>query len=262
MSPRRLDRELVARHLVSDIAEAETLIRKHRVMADGSIATKPSTQVAPQTNLKVVPPPPKYVSRGGEKLEGALGDLGISAQGTTCLDAGAGNGGFTDCLLRRGAKHVTAVDVARGALDWKLRSDPRVTVVEETNVRTLSPSELPGQFDLITGDLSFISLKLVIPHLAKRLAPGGDLLLLVKPQFEAKRREVEPGGLVHDPRIWEQTVLKIAATMEEHGLATAGVVPSHIKGAHGNQEFFLWARADGLGDKDNLVRDAVRAAQR
>lgn len=262
MSPRRLDRELVERGLAPDIAQAETLIQQHRVMADGSVANKPSTQVGPQTELRIVPQPPKYVSRGGDKLEGALVHLEISVNGAGCLDVGAGTGGFTDCLLSRGAEHVTAVDVAKGILDWKLRENPRVTVVEETNVRNLDPTELPGAFDLITGDLSFISLELVIPVLAARLAAGGDLLLLVKPQFEAPRADVQAGGLVHDPHVWEQVLLKIATVTEQHGLPVGGVVPSQLRGAKGNQEFFLWARSDGLGDKEKLVRDAVTAAQR
>lgn len=261
MSPRRLDRELVERHLVSDLGEAENLIKQHRVLADGSVATKPSTQVSARTNLQIASPSRKYASRGGEKLEGALEDFVLKVTGARCLDAGAGAGGFTDCLLQQGAEHVTAVDVGKGQLDWKLRTDSRVTTIEGVNLRKLEPTDLGETFDLIAADLSFISLEMVMPVLTRALAASGNLLLLVKPQFEAARSQVRPGGLVHDPDVWAAALSRIAAAGENLGLSVAGVAPSRIRGAEGNQEFFLWARADGQSDKQKLIQDAVMIAR-
>src|SRR5437879_289755 len=184
---RRLDRELVNRGLAQDESDALGLIADRRVLVDGAPALGPSRMVATSDQVVVLRPPPDFVTRGGRKLAGALDDFGIAVEGRRCLDVGAGAGGFTDCLLQRGAREVVAVDVGYGDFDWSLRNDARVRLLERVNVRTADPSLLGPPFDVAVADLSFISLVAVLDPLVEAAAPGADFVLLVKPQFEAPR---------------------------------------------------------------------------
>ena len=257
MNRRRLDQELVSRGLAVDSTAANELIGNQRVLVDGSFANNSAAMVSPANAIHVIPPKREFVSRGGVKLDGALEDLGLDVNGRKCLDAGAGAGGFTDCLLQRGAAFVTAVDVGYGQLDWSLRSDPRVKVIERTNLRTADPNSLGGLYDLVVADLSFISVEAVVENLTNLLAPTGELIVLTKPQFEAPVDQVGPGGIVRDPAVWEMTIELVAAAIQRQGLSVAGVAASRIKGAEGNQEFFLWARRGDGSSTDELIREAV-----
>jgi 23S rRNA (cytidine1920-2'-O)/16S rRNA (cytidine1409-2'-O)-methyltransferase len=201
------------------------------------------------------------VSRGGTKLAGALDDLaGPDPSGRRCLDAGASTGGFTDVLLRRGAREVVAVDVGYGQLAWSLRTDPRVAVHERTNVRNLTVETIGGPVDLVVADLSFISLTLVLPALAACTVPDGDLVLLVKPQFEAGRELVGKGGVVRDPEVRAGAVAQVADTALELGWGTVGVVPSRLPGPAGNVEFVLWLRREAAALDPATLRAAVTPA--
>jgi 23S rRNA (cytidine1920-2'-O)/16S rRNA (cytidine1409-2'-O)-methyltransferase len=231
------------------------------VSVGGQTATKVATAVAPDAAVVVRRPEtePVYVSRGGHKLAGAFDALasgGPVVAGRRCLDAGASTGGFTDVLLRRGAAEVIAVDVGYGQLAWALRNDPRVTVVERTNVRMLSPADVgappPG---LVVADLSFISLQLVLPALRACADPAADFLLLVKPQFEVGRAAVGKGGVVRDPVIRADAVTGVAENAWKFGLGTRAVVASPLPGPAGNVEYFLWLHADaGAPDADEVRR--------
>ncbi len=193
-------------------------------------------------------PPPRFVGRGGLKLEGALDRFGIGVSGRRVLDAGASTGGFTDLLLQRGAAVVVAVDVGRGQLDDRIAADPRVEVHDRTNIRHSTAEDLGGTFDLIVADLSFISLCTVAPALVALADPGGDLVVLVKPQFEVGRAAVGRGGIVRDPSLHRVAVEKVARCLEEAGAGIRGVTPSPIEGAKGNREFFAWAVAGEPSD--------------
>jgi 23S rRNA (cytidine1920-2'-O)/16S rRNA (cytidine1409-2'-O)-methyltransferase len=238
---RRLDVELVRRGIVGSRAEAALAIRTGRVTVGGRPASKASTLVAPDEPIVVSAPPRPFVSRGGEKLDAALARFGVEVRGRVALDAGAGTGGFTDCLLRRGAARVVAVDVGYGQLDWRLREDPRVVLLERTNVRHLGPEDLPVTPDLVTADLSFISLRLVLPALRRCGAPEADFVLLVKPQFEVGRDRVGRGGVVTDPGAWRDALAGVAEAAWGLGLLPRGVAPSPLPGPAGNVEFFLHA---------------------
>jgi 23S rRNA (cytidine1920-2'-O)/16S rRNA (cytidine1409-2'-O)-methyltransferase len=188
--------------------------------------------------------PPRFVSRGGEKLDAALGRFALDPAGVRALDAGASTGGFTDCLLQRGAARVVAVDVGHGQLHERLRADPRVEVHERRNVRDLAPGDLGEPFRLVVADLSFISLRTVLPHLLGQAAPGADLVLLVKPQFEAGRDEASRGrGVIRDPEVWRRVLEEVVVALGGYGAAIMGAMPSPITGADGNVEFLLHARA-------------------
>ncbi|MCB2228960.1 MAG: TlyA family RNA methyltransferase [Desulfarculaceae bacterium] len=239
---RRLDQELVARGLAPSRSKAQALILAGLVRIDGQPATKAGQPVEPQHNLEVAGPEHPYVSRGGVKLAGALDHFGLEVAGLCCLDVGASTGGFTDCLLQRGAASVVAVDVGYGQMAWKLRQDPRVTCIERTNARKLAEDMAPGPFGLIVVDVSFISLTLVLPKLAPRLGPGGWLLPMVKPQFEAGREAVGAGGVVRDPRDQQAAVDKVSQCLASLSLRVQGAAPSPIQGPKGNQEYFLLAR--------------------
>ena len=225
-------------------SEAGLAIRSGKVTVGGRPAAKAGMLVGPDEPIALAAPPRRYVSRGGEKLEAALDRFGIDVAGRPALDAGASTGGFTDCLLQRGAARVTAVDVGYGQLDWRLREDPRVTVMERTNVRDLQPGGLAEPPDLVAADLSFISLRLVLPALARCAAPRADLVLLVKPQFEAGRDEVGRGGVVTDPAVWERVLRSMAGECVEAGFEVLGVAASPLLGPAGNVEFLLHARRD------------------
>jgi 23S rRNA (cytidine1920-2'-O)/16S rRNA (cytidine1409-2'-O)-methyltransferase len=217
------------------------LIEDGSVRVGGMPLPKPATLVDAAVPIELVGPPPRYVGRGGLKLEGALDAFGIDPTGRRVLDAGASTGGFTDVALQRGADEVVAVDVGRGQLDDRLAADPRVVVRDRTNIRHATPDDLGGTFGLIVGDLSFISLCTVAPALVGLAAPGADLVLLVKPQFEVGKDRVGRGGVVRDPALHRAAVEKVAACLTRAGAGVRGVVRSPIEGAKGNREFFLWA---------------------
>jgi 23S rRNA (cytidine1920-2'-O)/16S rRNA (cytidine1409-2'-O)-methyltransferase len=243
----RLDHLLVERGLVESREKGQALVMAGQVLVDGRPQAKPGHAVPVDARIELAGGL-KYVSRGGLKLEAALDGFGIDVRGKVCLDAGASTGGFTDCLLQRGAAKVYAVDVGHGQLDWRLRRDPRVVVREGLNVRYLAASDLGEPADLVTGDLSFISLTLVLPALAAVLRPGGEMVLLVKPQFEAGRGEVGRGGIVRDPAQHEAACAKVVRAAEALGFGCA-LLPSPILGAEGNREFLLHARQqDGRPD--------------
>ena len=258
----RLDTELVRRGLARSREHAHELVGSGRVRVAGLVATKPATGVDANASVSVDQAgAPDYVSRGGVKLSGALDALdGPQVQGRRCLDVGASTGGFTDVLLRRGAREVVAVDVGYGQLAWALRTDPRVTVLERTNARNLSAADIGGAVELVVGDLSFISLRLVIPALVACVDPAGDMLLLVKPQFEAGRDEVGKGGVVRDPAVRSSAVRGVAAAAATVGWGCAGLARSSLPGPAGNVEFFLWLRADAGPLDDSAITAAVEAS--
>lgn len=256
----RLDADLVRRGLATSRADAQRLIDAGRVTVGGAPALKASSQVAPEDDVAVAGEPPAYASRGGHKLAGALDAFDVDAAGRHCLDAGASTGGFTDVLLQAGAARVVAVDVGYGQLDWRLRSDPRVVVVDRTNVRHLGPGDLPPPPPgLVTADLSFISLTLVVEALAAVAAPDADHLLLVKPQFEAGRGRVGKGGVVRDPTVWRRALVTVVEASGGLGLGLAGATPSPLPGPSGNVEFFVHLRADAAQPLDVTVDAAVAA---
>jgi 23S rRNA (cytidine1920-2'-O)/16S rRNA (cytidine1409-2'-O)-methyltransferase len=238
-------------------------VQAGRVRVAGQTASKPATAVGPGTPVLVEADPvgqPGYASRGGHKLAGALDAFaaaGLTPTGRRCLDAGASTGGFTDVLLRRGARAVVAVDVGYGQLAWPLRTDPRVSVLDRTNVRDLSPEAIGGPADLTVADLAFISLRLVLPALARCTAPDGDLLPMVKPQFEVGRDRVGTGGVVRDPALRVAAVLDVAGAAADLGLGVAGVVASTLPGPSGNVEVFLWLRREAPPVDPTAVRRAV-----
>lgn len=236
----RLDHLLLERGLVESREKGQALVMAGKVLVDGQAVAKPGHAVARDARIEVAEGL-KYASRGGLKLEAALDGFGIDVRGKVCLDAGASTGGFTDCLLQRGAAQVFAVDVGHGQLDWRLRQDPRVVVREGLNVRYLAASDLGEPVDLVTADLSFISLTMVVGALAGALKPRGAMVLLVKPQFEAGKGEVGKGGIVRDPAQHEAACAKVVHAVEGLGFVCA-LLPSPILGAEGNREFLLHAR--------------------
>ncbi|NNE11381.1 MAG: TlyA family RNA methyltransferase [Ilumatobacter sp.] len=249
VSRRRLDAELVRRGLTASRAEARQLIDDHRVTVNGALAEKAARQVAPADQLLVLGPPARFVGRGGLKLDHALDVFGLDVADLRTLDAGASTGGFTDCLLQRGAAHVVAVDVGRGQLHERLRADARVTNLERTNVRRLDVDAIGGPVDLVVGDLSFISLRLVIDPLVAVCQPGAAMVLLVKPQFEAGRTEVARGrGVITDPDVWERVRDEVADALVSAGCSVEGWTESPITGADGNREFLVHAVAPARGD--------------
>jgi 23S rRNA (cytidine1920-2'-O)/16S rRNA (cytidine1409-2'-O)-methyltransferase len=264
----RLDAELVRRGLARSREQAVELIDAGRVEVRGTVARKAAAMVDPAEPVRVVggEAGDGYVSRGGHKLAGALAafaPMGLTVAGKRCLDAGASTGGFTDVLLRAGAARVVAVDVGYGQLAWSLRSDPRVEVHDRTNVRSLVPEQIGGPVQLTVADLSFISLRLVLAALAACTDPGGDLLPMVKPQFEVGKGRVGDGGVVRDPALRAEAVLDVARYAAELGLAVAGVTPSPLPGPSGNVEFFLWLRRGGdagAGVDEERVRTIVAGA--
>lgn len=245
MTRRRLDAELVRRHLVTSREQAQDAIVEGRVTVGGVVATKAATQVDGAAAIEVhMGEQPTYVSRGAYKLIGALDAFDVDVNGRRALDAGASTGGFTQVLLERGAAQVIAVDVGYGQLAWPVRSQPAVTVLERTNVRHLTASDLPYAPDLVVADLSFISLTVVLPALVEVASPGADLLLMVKPQFEVGKENVGH-GVVTDPNLRGQAVAKVAQAGVDRGLEIRGVKASPLPGPKGNVEFFLWMTKSG-----------------
>ncbi len=258
---RRLDAELVRRGLARSREQAVELIAAGRVTVGGQAAGKAATQVETSAAIVVAGEDGEreYVSRGGHKLAGALAafePLGLAVQGRRCLDAGASTGGFTDVLLRAGAREVVAVDVGYGQLAWRLQTDPRVVVVDRTNVRDLTLDQIGGEpAELVVGDLSFISLTLVLPALVRCAAPGADLALMVKPQFEVGRERLGSGGVVRDPALHADAVRTVAAAAWELGLGVLGVTASPLPGPSGNVEYFVWLHAGAPPlDEEQLAR--------
>jgi len=233
----RLDQLLVGKGLFPSREQARRSIMAGDVMVGTRIAAKASELLEEHTAI-TVKPARKYVSRGALKLEAALDHFNIDARRKTTLDIGASTGGFTDCMLQRGAKKVYAVDVGHGQLDWKLRNDPRVIVLEKVNARSLSLEHIPEPVDLCVIDVSFISLTLILPNAFDLITPTGVILALIKPQFELQRSEVGKGGIVRDPDLHRKAQDKIVTFVRQLGHEVTGTVPSAIKGADGNQEFF------------------------
>lgn len=237
----RLDKLLVSRGLVPTRERAQSLILAGKVKVGGNPASKAGSQVAADAAVEVEGAEHPYVSRGGVKLEAALGEFGLDPTGWSAMDIGASTGGFTHCLLLHGARHVYAVDVGYGQLAWELRQDPRVTVLERTNIRHLEPDALGERVELAVMDVSFISLRLVLRQAVRFLAPGGRVLALVKPQFEAGREQVRRGGKVTDPRVHEEVLDAVEREGTALGLSALGRMPSPLPGKKsGNREFFLF----------------------
>ncbi len=261
---RRVDAELVRRGLARSRQDAAVLIREGQVFLDGAEVTKPARQMDPAQALLVKEAAQdRYVSRGAYKLLGALeylGDAGPRVEGVRALDAGASTGGFTDVLLRRGAAHVVAVDVGYGQLAWKLREDPRVTVLERTNVRTLEPAVVAPAPDLVVGDLSFISLRLLVAPLAAASSPTADFLLMVKPQFEVGREKIGAHWVVRNPEYHVEAVCDVALSARAAGLALQAIAPSPLPGPAGNVEYFLYMKKNATDQLGENLEESVRAA--
>ncbi len=234
---KRIDLLLVEQGLVKSRQRAQALILAGKVCVNQEVIDKVGAKVPVGVALTIRGKDIPYVSRGGLKLEAALDHFKLNVSGLLCLDVGASTGGFTDCLLQRGASAVTCVDVGYGQLDWKLRQDPRVTLFERTNIRHLKTDALPYPFDFITVDVSFISLRIVVPAVLKFLKPGGSIIALIKPQFEVGKGAVGKGGVVRDPHQHQVVIEDLSQFFHDLGLKVRGVVPSPILGPKGNKEF-------------------------
>jgi 23S rRNA (cytidine1920-2'-O)/16S rRNA (cytidine1409-2'-O)-methyltransferase len=238
---KRLDVLLVERSLAESRQKAQAMILAGEIEVDGKKAEKAGEGVAESARIEVHSRLQKYVSRGGFKLEGALEDFHINARGQICLDVGSSTGGFTDCLLQNGATRVYAVDVNTDQLAWKLHEDERVIRIKK-NARELTASDIKEPADLVVADVSFISVRKVLPGAVSCAKKGADFLILVKPQFELEREDVGKGGIVRDPKLHESAISRVREATESLGITVLGVVPSRLPGAEGNQEYFLHAR--------------------
>ena len=238
----RLDQLVVDKGLAPSRERARALILAGQVSVDGQPHTKAGTQIDSSAEVALIAPDHPYVGRGGLKLAHALDTFGIAVAGREALDIGASTGGFTDVLLKRGAARVVALDVGHGQIDWTLRNDPRVVVIEHFNARRLTPGDLPGPVDIVTIDVSFISLRQILPVVPPLLRPAADVIALVKPQFEAGRREVRK-GVIRDPAVQSRVVDEVSAAAREVGLNSVASTPSPITGAKGNVEFLLHLRS-------------------
>lgn len=238
----RLDQRVFDMGLAASRQRAQALIMGGKILVDRQRVDKPGVRVDPDAEITLKGEGLPFVSRGGLKLGAALDAIGLSVAGLTCMDVGASTGGFTDCLLQRGASQVYAVDVGYGQLAWKLRQDPRVSVIERTNIRNLTTDQVPARLDLATIDTSFISLRIVVPATLPFLKPGGAILALIKPQFEVGRGQVGKGGVVRDPRQHESVIEGLKRFFIELGLECGPVTASPIKGPKGNQEFVILLR--------------------
>ncbi len=238
----RADQLLVDRGLAESREKAKALILAGAVRVNGQKLDKPGHSIPSDANIEVTQKL-RYVSRGGLKLEGALQKFGVDPAGKVCLDIGSSTGGFTDCLLQHGATHVYAIDSGTSQLDWKLRSDPRVTVKENYNARHLNPADFPSRIDLLVCDVSFISVTLVLPPARALLHEASEMVILIKPQFEAGRAQVGKGGIVRDPEVHREVCLRIERFVQDTlGFQHTAITDSPILGAEGNQEFLLYAR--------------------
>jgi 23S rRNA (cytidine1920-2'-O)/16S rRNA (cytidine1409-2'-O)-methyltransferase len=238
---KRLDLMLVERGLAESRQKAQAMILAGEVVVERQRAQKAGSLLPETAHIEVQSRLQKYASRGGLKLEGALEDFHVSPEGKICLDVGASTGGFTDCLLQGGAVRVYAVDVNTDQLSWKLREDSRVLRIEK-NARELRAEDLPEPVDLLVADVSFISVTKILPGAVACAKPGAELLILIKPQFELQREDVGKGGIVREEELHEKAIASVRRTAEALGLSIAGVAPSHLPGAEGNQEYFLHAR--------------------
>ncbi|HET7700792.1 MAG TPA: TlyA family RNA methyltransferase [Candidatus Limnocylindria bacterium] len=255
----RLDQLLVQRSLAPSRERAQALILAGVVRVDGDHVRRSADAVTEDATI-TLDRGPRFVSRGGEKLDAALEELGLDVAGAVVLDIGSSTGGFTDCLLQRGAARVYAVDVGKGQLEWKLRGDPRVVVMEGVNAR--EGVNLPGPVDLIVADVSFISLRLALPPSFAHLREGGDVIALVKPQFEAGREAVGRGGIVRDPAARAAAVMEVASRFADEGVAVIAVVPSRLPGREGNREIFVHARKGATpAGTDALAAAALEASR-
>src|SRR6266849_898034 len=242
---KRLDLLLVERGCADSPQKAMAMILAGEVQVDGIRVEKAGKPVAEDARIEIISRRQKFVSRGGVKLGGALEDFAIEPTGCVCMDIGSSNGGFTDCLLQHGAERVYAVDVTIEQLDWKLRQNPRVIPIQR-NARELRVEDLPERVDLVVIDVSFISVRKVIAPAVAVAKPGAGFLILIKPQFELRREEIGPGGIVKDQKLHDQAILTVRECVESIGLHYLGVRPSHLLGAEGNQEYFLHARKKPL----------------
>jgi 23S rRNA (cytidine1920-2'-O)/16S rRNA (cytidine1409-2'-O)-methyltransferase len=236
----RLDVLLVERGLAESREKARALILAGQVLVDGQKLDKAGHSVSAESQIDLLASP-RYVGRGGLKLEAALDHFGIQPAGKICLDVGSSTGGFTDCLLQRGVARVYAIDVGTGQLDWKLRNDPRVIVQEQVNARYITRSEVPEPIALAVCDVSFISITMILPAVEKLLAGNGEMVILVKPQFELEREQVGKGGIVRDPLLHQRACRRVEEAVQRSGFQT-DIIPSPVLGAEGNQEFLLYAR--------------------
>jgi 23S rRNA (cytidine1920-2'-O)/16S rRNA (cytidine1409-2'-O)-methyltransferase len=241
VAKQRLDLLLVERGVAASRQRARALLLAGQVRVSGIPMDKPGTLVPVDAQIQTTGEQVRYASRGGLKLEGALADFGVSPQDQVCLDVGSSNGGFTDCLLQNGARRVYAVDVTIDQLDWKLRRDSRVTTIEG-NARYLRPDELAEAAELVTVDVSFISLSKILPAIVQAAASGANFLILIKPQFELDKRDIGKGGIVREPELHKKAIDRVVSAASSLGLEVVGVLPSRLTGAGGNQEFFLHAK--------------------
>jgi len=254
IAKRRLDQLLVERELAESRTRAQALILAGKVRVAGQVAAKPGTLFPADAAIEVVAADHPYVSRGGVKLAHALDQFHVSVEGALAIDVGASTGGFTDCLLQRGAARVYAVDVGVGQLHWRLRNDPRVVVIERCNARYMKPGDFPGRFDLATMDVSFISLTKILPALVPLLKPSADVVLLIKPQFEAGRGEVGRKGVVRDPAIRRRILEAFWNLLGDYGWRPVGLVASPIAGPAGNIEYLLAATTAAVPRTDPSER--------
>jgi len=238
----RIDQLLYKRALTESREKARALILEGKVIVNGQKIEKPGTMVDENAEITICGETLPYVSRGGLKLEKALKEFAIDVKDKVAMDVGASTGGFTDCLIQHGAKKVYSVDVGYGQLAWKLRTDPRVVPIEKTNIRYMPKEKIPEEVDIVTVDVSFISLRLVIPKILEFLKPDGEIIALIKPQFEAGKGEVPKGGVIKDPEKREKIVQEIKQFFESLKLKIVGIIPSPIPGQKGNIEYLLYAQ--------------------
>jgi|TARA_B110000196_G_scaffold4892_1_gene4390 23S rRNA (cytidine1920-2'-O)/16S rRNA (cytidine1409-2'-O)-methyltransferase len=263
MTRRRLDQELVRRGLAVSRVQAQELVAASKVLVSGAIADKPTRLVSPADPVILTVEKSRFVSRGGDKLQAAIDAFKIVVTGSRVIDAGASTGGFTDCALQSGAAIVVAVDVGHGQLHERIRRDERVKVWERTNVRNICADEIGGPADLVVADLSFISLRTVLSNLADFLEQQGDLVMLVKPQFEASRKEADRGrGVIRDPKVWQRVLHEVATAVDAAGLAVIGLIHSPLLGGNGNSEFLMHARKSESStysdiDVDTLITQII-----
>ncbi len=257
---RRLDTELVRRGLVPDVEAAEALVAQGRVTVSGAPATNWARMVSLEEPLFLTPPPEKFVSRGGFKLDAALIRFDVDVQGHRALDVGASTGGFTDCLLQHGAAQVMAIDVGRAQLHWSLRNDPRVISREKTDIRSLQIADVGKPFEIVTVDVSFIGLRKIAATVYALTTPTAVILLLVKPQFEAAKSEVEAGGIVTHPKIHENVLQDVMAALSDAGLGCSQLMPSPIRGMDGNIEFFVMAKHGTSTLSSDQIQETVLEA--
>ncbi len=260
-SRRRLDTELVRRGLVTSRDRAREAVASGQVTVNGAVAQKAARLVLPGDALELAGPPARYVSRGGEKLEGALTAFGLDVAGLRCCDVGSSTGGFTDCLLQRGAAEVVAIDVGRAQLHERLINDHRVSLYERTDIRDVDPTAIGAPFDLVTADVSFISLTSVMACLADLAVPRAPVVALVKPQFEVGRQEASRGrGVIREPKQWQAALDRVLTAATEFGIPAQEAAPSVLKGAQGNTEFFLHLERGGAAssvDSAQVVAQSV-----